>query len=239
MAEDWTPKKLEVEVPLPDTLDLEHLRSSGPAAGEVLQPEEERPAGSSSRQQDGGGGSGVGAGSGGPAASAAAPEPDAGIVAALVSMGFSENGSKRAGEWACLSRWRSAAVLECAWVQILDTYVSCLLTKRNLHAICSAPALATKNAGAEAATEWVFAHMEDADFNDPLPAPGAAAASGGGNGGGVAAAGTTRRPAKLPVAFFCPQGSIACIRVAGSPWLRPTQPFLLMILSQHRSGGCQ
>jgi ubiquitin carboxyl-terminal hydrolase 5/13 len=37
--------------------------------------------------------------------------------------------------------------------------------------------------------EWVFAHMEDADFNDPLPDPQAAAAaaassSGGGGGGG-------------------------------------------------------
>ena len=32
-------------------------------------------------------------------------------------------------------------------------------------------ALATSNAGPEAAAEWVFAHMEDPDFNDPLPAP--------------------------------------------------------------------
>ena len=37
--------------------------------------------------------------------------------------------------------------------------------------------------------EWVFAHMEDADFNDPLPGPEAAAApaagsNGGGGGGG-------------------------------------------------------
>lgn len=47
----------------------------------------------------------------------------------LVSMGFSENGSKRA-------------------------------------------ALAVANASAEAATNWVMEHMGDADFNDPLPAPG-------------------------------------------------------------------
>ncbi|CDF33158.1 unnamed protein product [Chondrus crispus] len=32
-------------------------------------------------------------------------------------------------------------------------------------------ALATKNAGAEASMEWVFAHMSDSDFNEPLPAP--------------------------------------------------------------------
>lgn len=51
-------------------------------------------------------------------------EPSAEIVAQLVSMGFSENGSKRA-------------------------------------------AIATNNVSADGAMEWVFAHMEDADFNDP------------------------------------------------------------------------
>jgi len=50
-----------------------------------------------------------------------------------MSMGFSENGSKRA-------------------------------------------ALATNNSDADAAMTWVFAHMEDADFNSPLPGPTAAAA---------------------------------------------------------------
>eukprot|EP00976_Prorocentrum_cordatum_P064603 1177557-Prorocentrum_minimum.AAC.6 len=33
-------------------------------------------------------------------------------------------------------------------------------------------ALATGNSSAEASMEWVFAHMEDPDFNDPLPPPG-------------------------------------------------------------------
>jgi hypothetical protein len=37
-------------------------------------------------------------------------------------------------------------------------------------------ALATGNNSAEAATDWVFAHMDDPDFNDPLPPPAAAAA---------------------------------------------------------------
>lgn len=31
--------------------------------------------------------------------------------------------------------------------------------------------------------EWVFAHMEDADFNDPMPDPAAAAAAGSSSGG--------------------------------------------------------
>ena len=47
------------------------------------------------------------------------------LVAQLVGMGFSENGSRRA-------------------------------------------ALAVNNASMEAATEWVFQHMEDANFNDPI-----------------------------------------------------------------------
>ena len=91
VAEDWTPKKMEVEVPVPDTLDLESLRGTGPAAGEKLQPEE------TDKEQQA-------------APSAAGPVPDDAIVASLVSMGFSENGSKRAGAWRCFPAlmWLSA-----------------------------------------------------------------------------------------------------------------------------------
>lgn len=39
VASDWTPKKLNVEVQMPDTLDLESLRARGPQPGEQLQPE--------------------------------------------------------------------------------------------------------------------------------------------------------------------------------------------------------
>ncbi|CAD7953089.1 unnamed protein product [Amoebophrya sp. A25] len=48
---------------------------------------------------------------------------------------------------------------------------------------CKRAALATQNRGVEEASEWIFAHMEDSDFNDPLPEGGAAA--GGGDSGGV------------------------------------------------------
>ena len=44
---------------------------------------------------------------------------------------------------------------------------------------CKRAALAVNNAGAEQAMEWVFAHMGDADFNDPLPAGGGPAGGGG------------------------------------------------------------
>lgn len=35
---DWTPKKLHVEVAVPDKLSLGHLRAKGPQPGETLQP---------------------------------------------------------------------------------------------------------------------------------------------------------------------------------------------------------
>jgi ubiquitin carboxyl-terminal hydrolase 5/13 len=115
LAEDWTPKKLDVSVPVPEKLDLEALRGSGMADGEEALPDE--PAA--------------------PAAEPAALVPDAALVAQVVAMGFPENGAKRA-------------------------------------------AIATGNSNAEACMEWVFAHMEDADFNDPIvaEAPSAAVESG-------------------------------------------------------------
>ena len=72
------------------------------------------------------------------AANTGTSQPNDTIVAQLVSMGFSENGSKRA-------------------------------------------ALAVGNSSAEAATNWVFQHLEDADFNDPLPALGPSTATAGGH----------------------------------------------------------
>lgn len=41
MAPDWTAKKLDVLVDVPQQLSLEHLRSAGPLPDEQLQPEED------------------------------------------------------------------------------------------------------------------------------------------------------------------------------------------------------
>ena len=109
VGEDWTPKKLDVLVDVPKTISLEHLRATGLQPGEIELPEEEANISPQS-------------------VAPARVEPDANIVSALMAMGFSENGSKRA-------------------------------------------ALATNNASTELSMEWVFAHMEDADFNDPIPDP--------------------------------------------------------------------
>lgn len=48
---------------------------------------------------------------------------------------------------------------------------------------CQRAALAVDNSSAEAASNWLFGHMEDADINDPLPAAAAAssASAGGAN----------------------------------------------------------
>lgn len=103
LAEDWTPKKLDVSVPMPTELDLSALKGTGLVDGEVLMPED--PVVQVNEEEPG-----------------ITPDPE--IVSQLVAMGFSENGSKRA-------------------------------------------AIATNNVSAEASMEWVFAHMEDPDFNDP------------------------------------------------------------------------
>lgn len=101
VSEDWTPKKMEVSVDVPEELCLENFRSKGKQDHEVLLPE-------TSQHDD-----------------AQPIEADQTLVAQLVSMGFSENGCKRA-------------------------------------------AIATNNANSEAAMEWIFAHMEDSNFNDPI-----------------------------------------------------------------------
>ena len=126
----WVPHKVDVLVSPPQHLSLEHLRAGPHPAGELLlSPGVDHTtnaaapaAGAVPMQADGDGG-----------ADAAPVAPDATIVAQLVAMGFSENGSRRA-------------------------------------------AVATRNAGAEASMDWVLAHMGDADFNEPLPSPGAATA---------------------------------------------------------------
>mmetsp|Transcript_1729 Transcript_1729/g.5222 ORF Transcript_1729/g.5222 Transcript_1729/m.5222 type:complete len:830 (+) Transcript_1729:24-2513(+) len=100
-AEDWTPKKLDVLVDVPERISLEKFRGSGLQEGETVMPE--------SKGQE-----------------SNAIVPDAAIVSQLMAMGFSENGSKRA-------------------------------------------AIATSNANAEVSMEWVLQHMNDPDFNDPIP----------------------------------------------------------------------
>ena len=91
MSQTWEAKKMDVLVDVPRTLDLSFLRAPAerPSGEGLLPDDDESPA----------------------AAEPAALVPDEAILAQLLSMGFDENGCKRA-------------------------------------------CVATKNAGAEAATEW-------------------------------------------------------------------------------------
>jgi ubiquitin carboxyl-terminal hydrolase 5/13 len=75
LGPDWQPMKLEVKLDIPQTIDLNHLRSKGPQDGEILVPEE-------------------GEGSAPPPNTG--PEINEGALCQLMDMGFSMNGCKRA-----------------------------------------------------------------------------------------------------------------------------------------------
>jgi len=111
VGDDWRPTKMDCVVNVPERLNIESMRvdeKKDVDAYELLPEDVDMDANAAAN------------------AAPAAKEitADDAIVAQLVAMGFSENGSKRA-------------------------------------------AIATSNASAEVAMEWVFAHSEDPDFNDP------------------------------------------------------------------------
>ena len=77
LANDWTAKKLEVLIDVPEQLDLEALRGKGLQPGELEQPADAKSENAREAVPD-------------------VVQPDPAIVEALKQMGFSENGSKRA-----------------------------------------------------------------------------------------------------------------------------------------------
>mmetsp|Transcript_15559 Transcript_15559/g.35668 ORF Transcript_15559/g.35668 Transcript_15559/m.35668 type:complete len:861 (+) Transcript_15559:212-2794(+) len=116
LGPDWQPIKLEVNLNIPETIDLASYKSLGPQEDESLVPEE--------------------ADATGPAQL----EISEAALGQLMDMGFGMNGCKRA------------------------------LT-------------AVGGSDAEAATNWIFEHSTDPDFNDPIPEPSTAAPSGSNDGG--------------------------------------------------------
>lgn len=102
----WEPKKLAVEINVPEDLDLSKFIAAPRNPDEPLLPDDEDRDTPSSHEDP-------------------PLVPDETILAQLVSMGFDENGCRRA-------------------------------------------CLATRNAGTEAAMEWVLTHSTDADFAAPL-----------------------------------------------------------------------
>ena len=82
-------------------------------------------------------------------------------------------------QWGCRLVWSCAELLTGVPVVFVHTSRHCTACSGPTHPcsrrpLCPLPCI---DSGAEAAMEWVFAHMGDADFNDPLPAPGAAPAA--------------------------------------------------------------
>nr|CAG4638254.1 EOG090X0181 [Cyclestheria hislopi] len=74
LAEDWTPKKLDVAVEVPQFLDLSWMKSSGQQSGEVLLSEQSSTSESESSE----------------------PQLDPTVIASLTEMGFPVEGCKRA-----------------------------------------------------------------------------------------------------------------------------------------------
>ena len=168
VASDWTPKKLDALVPMPETIDLGGASGCGaPARRDRASGGGGRRCRRRSRDPDGRPRS---------TRRAREREPDPDIVAQLVGMGFSENGSRRA-------------------------------------------AGATRNAGAEPAMEWVFAHMEDPDFNDPyVPATGAALTGNSGampSPGGGSAVADASAVAMLAAMGFAEKHAAAALERSG------------------------
>lgn len=77
LGADWTPQKLEVNLDIPEEIDLTPLKETGPQDGEDLVPEEDEPTAMDTSAD-------------------AAPAIDEGALGQLMDMGFSMNGCKRA-----------------------------------------------------------------------------------------------------------------------------------------------
>lgn len=164
LAEDWTPKKLDVSVPVPEELDLERLRGTGVADGEEELPED-------------------------PETPAQAPEtpaavvPDREIVAQVMGMGFGENGVKRAAiatnnssveacaEWVMMhmgdSDFNDPIVAEPSVAAASNDDVSpesiAMLSAMGFTAEQASVSLKATDGNLERAGDWLMSHMDDMD----------------------------------------------------------------------------
>lgn len=170
VSEDWTPEKLDVVVNVPEVLSLSQYLSSGLIDGEELLPEDPSAPGSAAASTG---------------ASDTVVTPDDSLVAQLVSMGFSENGCKRAAiatkngnaevamEWIfshmedpdfndppvqqqqSASSGGSGASFNMEHVSILEA-----MGFSEDQAKC---ALSQTDHSPDRAAEWLFSHMDDLD----------------------------------------------------------------------------
>ena len=78
LGDDWQPRKIEVDIDMPEEISLEKYKGTGPQEGEKLVPEEEASGSAESNNAP------------------AAPAIDEGALGQLMDMGFGMNGCKRA-----------------------------------------------------------------------------------------------------------------------------------------------
>jgi len=177
--EKWTPQKLDCLVPMPETLNLEHLRGKGKQEGETELPEEAA------------------------SAAAAAPaglQPSEALVAEIVSMGIgiSENAAKRA----CVKTQNAGTEMAVAWYfdhtedadinspleggapsagGDIDPESVAMLASMGFSEEHVSAVLKHCSGNAERAADWLFSHSDDL--------AGAVAALGGGGGSGASGGG--------------------------------------------------
>jgi len=172
LDEKWTPTKLDARVPVPDTLNLEHLRGKGVQPGESELPEDAADA--------------AGAAAAGGAPAAAAPEVDELILSQLLSMGLTENAAKRA----CVKTGNSSADAAAMWYFehtedpdindplpaaggaptggggggfVADPEAVGMLTSMGFSEAHVTAALKSCSGNAERAADWLFSHADDLD----------------------------------------------------------------------------
>ncbi|MEW5315258.1 MAG: hypothetical protein WDW38_006701 [Sanguina aurantia] len=204
--QDWTYKKLEVLIEVPDILDLTALRSSGPEPGELLQPDDV--SATASAQSATAPSTALSA-----AAAAAAITPDPALVESLVELGFGENLCKRAaiatknGSLEESATWvlthmedpgvddplpapKSSSVAA-APESLPDAEKVQMLTSMGFSDLHATGALKACGDNIERAADWLFSHMDDLDSAvakvmstsaSPSAAAPAAAAGSGSNG---------------------------------------------------------
>jgi ubiquitin carboxyl-terminal hydrolase 5/13 len=195
---DWTPRKLDASVCAPERLSLEHLRAKGGLQpGETALPD----------APDGGRGAAAAVPA---AAAAAAAVPNEEIVAALVSMGFSEGGSRRAA----VATGNAGTEASMEWVlahmhepnfdspyQPDEAAAAAggggggaepsaesveMLVGMGFQPAHARAALSQAGQSLERAADWLFSHADDLD--GAVDALGGGGGGGGGGGAGPAAA---------------------------------------------------